>query len=170
MNVSEAIRLRKSVRSYLDKQVEENKIDTVLDAARLSPSPRNAQERRFIIVRDSGKRKRIGEAADNQEHVSEAPVIIVGCAETVGRITMCGQPAYTLGVAIALDHASLAATELGLGTCWVCRFDEKKVKEILNIPEKIRIVALLLLGYATDPSLVEKERLPFDALVKHEHW
>ena len=75
-----------------------------------------------------------------------------------------------LDVTIALDHVTLAATELGLGTCWICKFDEKKVKEILDIPEKIRVVALMLIGYATDPSLVEKERLPFDTIVKHERW
>ena len=170
MHVSYAIRLRKSVRGYLNKQVEDDKLNAVLEAARLSPSPRNVQERRFVIVRDSGKRKRIAEAADNQTHVGEAPVVIVACAETAGRIMMCGQLAYPLDVAIALDHVTLAATELGLGTCWICRFDEKKVKEILGIPEKIRVVALMLMGYATDPSLVEKERLPFDTIVKHERW
>jgi nitroreductase len=170
MHVTDAIKLRKSVRSYLNKQIEDEKLAAVLNAARLSPSPRNAQERRFVIVRDAGRRERIAEAAENQPHVREAPVIIAGCAETAGRITMCGQPAYTLDVTIALDHAALAATELGLGTCWICRFDEKKVKEILGIPEKIRVVALMLMGYATDPALVEKERLPLDTIVKHEQW
>ena len=136
MHVSDAIRLRKSVRSYMNKRVEDGKLNAVLNAARLSPSPRNAQERRFVIVRDAEKRKKIAKAADNQTHVKEAPVVIVACAETACRIMMCGQAAYPLDVAIALDHVTLAATELGLGTCWICKFDEKKVKEISTFPRR----------------------------------
>ena len=94
MHVNDAIKLRKSVRSYLNKQIEDEKLNAILKAARLSPSPRNAQERRYVIVRDAGKRKRIAEAADNQAHVGEAPVVIVGCAETASRIMMCGQAAF----------------------------------------------------------------------------
>jgi nitroreductase len=73
-------------------------------------------------------------------------------------------------VAIALDHMSLAAVDLGLGSCWIGLFDEKKVKEILHIPDEIRVVELMPLGYPSDPSAVAKDRLPLNCIVKYEHW
>jgi len=170
MNVSDAIRTRKSVRSYLPRQVEDEKLTAVLEAARLAPSASNRQEWRFVIVRDAETRRKIAEAANNQTFVGEAPAVIVACAETDGRIMMCGQPCYPIDVAIALDHIALAAVEHGLGTCWIGAFNEEKVKQILSIPEKIRVVELMPIGYATDPSPVEKKRLSLDAIVKHEHW
>jgi len=170
MNVSDAIRTRKSVRSYLPRQVEDEKLTAVLEAARLAPSAGNRQEWRFVIVRDAETRRRIAEAANNQTFIGEAPAVIVACAETDGRIMMCGQACYPIDVAIALDHIALAAVEHGLGTCWIGAFNEEKVKQILSIPEKIRVVELMPIGYATDPSPVEKKRLSLDAIVKHEHW
>ena len=81
-----------------------------------------------------------------------------------------GQPCYPIDVAIALDHITLAAIEYGLGTCWISSFDENKVKEILKIPEEIRIIALMPLGYSSDPSIVNKQRLPIDQIVKYDTW
>ena len=82
----------------------------------------------------------------------------------------CGQLCYPIDVAIALDHITLAAVELGLGTCWIGHFDEKEVKQILGIPEKIRVVELMPLGYPANPSVIEKTRFPLDVIVKYEHW
>ena len=82
----------------------------------------------------------------------------------------CGQLCDPIDVAIALDHMSLAATELGLGTCWIGAFNEQKVKEILDIPEGIRVVQLMPLGYPSDPSLTRKSRLSLDRIIKHERW
>lgn len=170
MNVIDAIKTRKSVRKYSSKSIEDEKLTAVLEAARLAPSASNRQEWRFVIVRDAERRKRIAEAANKQTFVGEAPAVIVACAETDGRIMMCGQPCYPIDVAIALDHITLAAVEQGLGTCWIGAFDEKKVKEILGIPEEIRVVGLMPIGYPADPSPVEKKRLTFNAVVKHECW
>jgi nitroreductase len=82
----------------------------------------------------------------------------------------CGQLCYPIDVAIALDHMTLAAVELGLGTCWIGHFDEGKVKELLGIPEKIRVVELMPLGYPADPSAIKKKRLSIKTIVKYEHW
>jgi len=65
---------------------------------------------------------------------------------------------------------SLTAVGLGLGTCWIGLFDEKKLKDLLHIPPEIRVVALMLLGYPSDPSVIAKSRLPLNRIVKHEHW
>jgi nitroreductase len=170
MNVIEAIKTRKSVRAYLDRPVEDNKLSIILEAARLAPSAANLQEWRFVIVRENEIRKKLAEAAGSQDFIAQAPVVLVACAETDERLMSCGQLCYSIDVAIALDHITLAAVELGLGTCWIGDFDEKKIKSILGIPEKIRVVELMPLGYPGDPSPREKKRLPLSTIVKYEHW
>jgi len=170
MKVFEAIKARKSVRSFLDKPVEDYKLMAVLEAGRLAPSADNRQEWRFVVVRDREVRVRLGEAANGQSFVGEAPLVIVACAETDGHVMSCGQPSYPIDVAIALDHISLAAVELGLGTCWIGAFNEKKVKEILGVPDEIRVVELMPLGYPVYKSVKEKSRLPLKRIVKYERW
>jgi nitroreductase len=170
MNVMDAIKTRKSVRAYVDRPVEDDKLNVVLEAARLAPSASNRQEWRFMIVREMETRKKLAQIAGNQEFVGEAPVVIVACAENDGHVMKCGQLCYPIDVAIALDHMTLAAVELGLGTCWIGHFDEGKVKELLGIPEKIRVVELMPLGYPADPSAIEKKRLSIKTIVKYEHW
>ncbi len=170
MDVVNAIKTRKSVREYLDKPVEDEKLKVVLEAGRLAPSASNRQEWRFVVVRDYQTRKKLAEAANGQTFVGQAPIVIVACAETDGHVMRCGQLCYPIDVAIALDHVSLTATELGLGTCWIGAFNEQRVKEILGIPKEIRVVELMPLGYPSDSSVMRKSRLPLDRIVKHERW
>lgn len=170
MNVADAVRTRKSIRDYLDKPVEDNELNSVLEAGRLAPSASNRQEWRFIVVREPETRKRLARAAGGQTFIGEAPVVIVACAETDDRVMKCGQLSYPIDVAIALDHMTLVAVELGLGTCWIGFFEEKRVKEILSIPEEIRVVQLMPLGYPADPTPAEKSRLPLDTIVKYDRW
>jgi len=170
MNVMDAIKTRKSVRAYLDRPVEEEKLSVILEAGWFAPSASNRQDWRFVIVREVEKRKKLAQAAGSQDFIAEAAVVIVACAENDGHVMKCGQPCYPIDVAIALDHMTLAAVELGLGTCWIGHFDEEKVKEILGIPEKIRVVELMPLGYPIDPSAKEKKRFPLSTIVRYEHW
>ena len=170
MDVFEAIRKRSSVRRFLDKPIEKDVLDAVLDAARLAPSASNRQEWRFIVVEDSMLRKRLGKAANGQVFVGEAPAVVVACAVTSGHAMSCGQQSYPIDVAIALDHVSLAAVECGLGTCWIGAFDAEKVKEVLGIPEGIKLVALMPIGYPAPEPAKRKNRLPFDMIVKHDRW
>jgi len=170
MDVLDAIRTRKSVRKYLDKTVEEDKLLAILAAGRLAPSASNRQEWRFIIVKDRKTKKKLAEAANSQSFVAEASVVIVACAETDEHVMRCGQACYPIDVAIALDHITLAAVELGLGTCWIGAFDENKVKQILEVPAEIRVVALMPLGYPYDSSVANKKRLPLNEIVKYDHW
>jgi len=170
MTVMEAIKLRKSVRSWEDKPVEDEKIGAVLEAARLAPSASNRQEWRFVVVRDAGVRKKLVGAARDQTFVGEAPVVIACCADSDEHVMACGQLCYPIDVAIAIDHMTLAAVELGLGTCWIGAFDEGKAKEVLGIPEEIRVVELLPLGYPADPSPKEKSRMAADEIVHWDKW
>lgn len=170
MDVKEAIIKRKSVRSYLDKPVEEEKLRKILEAGHLAPSACNRQEWRFVIVRDREKKRALCQAAKGQHFVEEADVVIVCCAVVDGYVMTCGQPSYPIDVAIAIDHMSLVAVELGLGTCWIGAFYEDRVKRLLNIPEDVRVVELLTLGYPKDPSPVPKKRLPLEEIVFYEEW
>jgi nitroreductase len=170
MDIMEAIRKRRSVRSYLARAVEKEKLAEILEAARLAPSASNRQEWRFIVVQDKDTRKRLAQAAKGQAFVGAAPVVIACCARTDNHVMTCGQPCYPIDVAIAIEHMALKAVEEGLGTCWVGAFYEDKAKEILNIPKDIRVVELLTLGYPAGPSASVKDRLSIEEIVMHERW
>ncbi len=109
-------------------------------------------------------------AAKNQPFVGEAPVVIVCCAKTDNHVMTCGQMCYPIDMAIAIEHMALEATEEGLGTCWIGAFHEDQVKEILGIPQDIRVVELLALGYPAKPSSTPKNRLSIEEIVMHERW
>lgn len=170
MDVFEAIKTRKSVRGFKDRPVEREKIEKLLEAARLAPSASNRQEWRFVVVTDAEKRKALAAVAKNQAFVGQAPVVLACCAETDNHVMSCGQLCYPIDVAIAIDHMTLAAVEMGLGTCWIGAFDEKEVKKLLGIPDAIRVVQLLPVGYPEDPSPVAKKRLPMEKIVRWEKW
>ena len=169
MDVKTAIRTRRSIRAYDPREVEEEKLMRVLESGRLSPSASNRQERRFIVIRDAVTRKALSEAARNQTFLAQAPVVIAACSVEKEYVMSCGQLAYPIDTAIAVDHMTLAAVEEGLGTCWIGAFDEKKVKEILNIPDEIRVVTLLPIGYPSDiPRPTPRKSL--DEIVLWETW
>ena len=168
MDLMQAVRARRSIRNFQDRPVEEEKLLAVLEAGRLAPSAKNMQDWRFIVVRDFATRQKLAEAARDQQFVAQAPVVIAACG-TSDLVMTCGQPAYAIDVAIALDHMTLAAASLDLGTCWIGAFYEDKVKEILGVPQEIRVVALLPLGYpAEQPG--PRPRKTLDEIIAREHW
>ena len=122
----------------------------ILEAARLAPSAHNAQDWKFVVVKNEATRKQLAQAV-GQLFIAEAPVIIVAVALDPEHVLSSEVPAYALNLAIAVDHMTLAATALGLATCWIGAFDQQEVKRILEIPEKYKVVALLPLGYPAQP-------------------
>ncbi len=170
MTVEEAIRKRYSVRNYSDRPVEKEKIIALLEAARLAPSAGNRQEWRFVVVTDENKRKKLAEASAGQKFVGDAPVVFVCCADTDFHKMRSGYECYLFDVAIAIDHITLRATELGLGTCWIGAFYEDEIKKILNIPENIRVVELLTVGYPAEDKVKIKNRLPLEEIAYGEEW
>jgi nitroreductase len=170
MELYEAIRARKSVREYLDRPIDDALLGRIMEAARLAPSARNGQEWRFVAVRDRATRLRIAVEAARQPFIGAAAVILACCAETDGRIMRGGQAAYPIDVAIAMDHLSLAATAEGLGTCWIGSYDEALVRSILDIPEAVRVVELMSLGWPADPTPVAKSRHPMATILMEERW
>ncbi len=170
MDIYEAIRRRRSVRAFAEREIADEVLNRLLEAGRLAPSAKNFQEWRFIVVRDPETRRKLAEAARGQRFVGQAPVVLACCAETDHHVMTCGQLCYPIDLAIAVDHITLAAAAEGLGTCWIGAFFEDRVKEILAIPEEIRVVALLPVGYPKDSPPAEKARLPREAIVRYEHW
>ncbi len=169
MEVFEAIQQRRSVRSYQDREVEEEKLKQVLEAGRLAPSARNLQEWKFVVVRDKELRGQLVEAANGQQFVGQAPVVIAACAPEHEHVMSCGHPSHLIDVAIAIDHMTLAARELGLGTCWIGAFNQQKVRDVLGIPESVEVVELLALGYPADwPGAKPRKR--FDEIVSYDTW
>ena len=150
MNVYEAIKTRRSVRSYQDKPIPEEVLTRILEAGRMAPSGGNRQPWKFVVVTDKETRKRLGKAANNQHFVSEAPVIIAAVGLNSKKIMSCGIPADPVDVAVAIDHMTLAAVEEGLGTCWIGAFSQEKVCKILKIPSSFKVIELLPLGYPAD--------------------
>jgi len=169
MELAEAIQKRRSIRKYLPRKVENDKLDRVLEAARLAPSAKNLQEWRFVVVRDEGRRKRLAEAAKGQTFVGEAPVVIASCATITDYVMTCGQLTYPIDLAIAVEHMVLQATAEGLGTCWIGAFYEEEVKKVLNIPPEVRVVALLPLGYP-DESPFSRPRKKMEEIIAFETW
>lgn len=150
MEVLEALRERRSIRSYLNIPIEDEKLSRVLEAARISPTAKNRQEWKFIVVKDEEVKGRLLPAVNGRKFVVEAPVIIVACATESSFVMPCGQPAYTVDLSIAMSYMILEAQELGLGTCWIGGFSENQVKEVLEIPENVRVVAMTPLGYPAE--------------------
>lgn len=141
MDAFEAIKRRRSVRSYLPDTVPEEIIERILEAGRLAPSAGNIQPWHFILVTDINKRQALS-AGRFAKFVSEAPVVIVGCGNE-----RASPKWYAVDTAIAMQNMVIAATSEGLGSCWVGSFDEREVRNILKIPDEYRVIAMLTIGY-----------------------
>jgi nitroreductase len=169
MDVLSAIKERRSIRKYKDKPVEEEKLQKVLEAARLSPSAKNMQNWKFIVVRDDETKKKLVDEAIMQPFVGQAPIILVCCGIEPESIMKCGQYRYTVDLSIATAYMILEAYEQGLGTCWLGSFDEKKAKEILGVPEDVRIVSITPLGYP-DETPSPRPRKSLDEIVCYDRY
>ena len=169
MDVFAAISQRSSVRAYKASDIEEDKLKKVLEAARLSPSASNRQDWKFIVVKSKETKKKLAKAAFGQSFIGEAAVVIVACGTETKTFIACGQPTHTVDVSIACAFMILQAYELGLGTCWIGAFNEGETKKILNIPEHVRVVAVIPLGYANQPPS-QKFRKSLDQIVCFEKY
>lgn len=169
MNFSDLIKHRQSVRKYLDKPIEKEKLDQLIEAVRLAPSASNSQPWKLIIVDQPELKNEVAKATYNtlvrfNKFAPQAPVIAVFCLEEPKLITRIGaslqQTEYPLiDIGIAASHFCLQAEELGLGTCMIGWFDEEKVKQLLHIPEKTKVALLVTVGYPPeDYPLRSKQR------------
>jgi nitroreductase len=167
MEFLELVKKRYSVRAYESRPVEDDKLKQVLEAARLAPTGANRQSFQLIVVHTAGREEEL-RAIYSRDFFVQAPVIVCACATTPE-----GQPYNEAGgyrnVAIVMDHLILAATELGLGTCWIGAYDPAAARRILGIPENAHPVVFATIGYAKDEPR-PKVRKPIEELVRYEHW
>jgi nitroreductase len=168
MMVLEAIRKRYSCRSYQDKSIEQDKLDCILEAARLAPSARNTQDWRFVVITNRDTKRRVAETTNRPDVFKKAGVIIAACSNS-DHVMRCGQAIGPIDVAIALEHISLQAADLGLATCWIGSFDADKIRQILAIPKGVTIIELMTVGYPAD-SRPEPKREPIQKIVCYEKW
>lgn len=151
MDTFATIAARHSIRQYLDRPVEEEKLQCILQAANAAPSAGNRQAYEIYLVRQAELRHRLAEAAWNQEFIAQAPLLLVFCTNPQRNRDRYGERGETLyclqDATIACTFAMLAATDQGLGSVWVGAFDEGRVRQILNLPDEQRPVILLPVGY-----------------------
>jgi nitroreductase len=171
MDVLEAIKGRRSIRAFKSKDVPKEIVEKLINAAIRAPSAGNIQPWEFIIVRKPEIKKALAEAALDQTFIEEAPVVIVVCANenrSSQRYGVRGKTLYCIqDTAAAIQNIHLVAYSLGLGTCWIGAFREEEAKEILKIPQGIRPVAIIPVGYPAE-TLSPRNRRPISQTVHYE--
>ena len=161
---------RYSVRSYKAEPVEDDKLQSVLQAARLAPTAANRQAFRLIVIPTRSRESELLRIY-NRPWFVQAPVVICICAiPNEAWVRSDGKNYGDVDAAIVMDHLVLAAADLGLGTCWIGAFHEDEVKKLLNIPEEIRVVGLLTVGYPAETALRKKSRYELGKIVYYDQW
>lgn len=175
--VLDIIKDRSSVREYLDRPIEKEKLDLILESARLAPSATNSQPWHFYLVTNKEKIKQIpGKISVFSNNfingfIADAPVVVVVTAGPIDMLhkamsALINKKWYYLDIGVAVEHMVLTAWDLGVGSCWIGWFDEKRVKNIFDIPKEQEVVALLTLGYAKPTLRPEKHRKRIEEIVK----
>lgn len=175
MEFSDLVKYRKSVRLYSKQEVEDKTLNKVLEAGRLAPSAGNFQPWYFLIVRDQVMKDKIAETYVkwNDSHYKTVPVFIVilGNHNKSWKRKSDNKDFCEVDVAIAADHMTLQAAELGLGTCWVCGYDAAMLQKVLELPDYIEPIAILHCGYPDlKNNIVTKNRKNWDEVVHREKF
>ena len=184
MDLFEAIKTRRSIRKFLEKPVEDEKLQAILEAVRMAPSWANFQCWRLLIVKEKGTRDKISDLSyvesffspmgyksnPSKKALAEAPVVIVLCANPARSGVLWGQNYYLTDAGIAAQNLMLAARAQGLGTVFVGVFEEDKVRSLLDIPASIRIVGLFPVGYPREEKTVGPQRKTLKEICYYERW
>lgn len=153
MNLFDVIQARQSVRAFLSKEVEPDKLDAILLAANQAPSAGNLQAYEIHLIRDAKTKQALVKAALDQKFIAQAPVVLIFCAHPAraAKYGERGRQLYAVQDAtIAVAYAQLAATAQGLATCWVGAFDDQQVARAADLPADQRPVAMLPIGYPAE--------------------
>jgi len=170
MNLNQLIKQRFSVRKYKNEFVEHEKLLQILEAGRLAPSAVNYQPWHFIVVRQPENLKKL-HSVYKRDWIKSAPVIIVACADhsQSWKRSSDGKDSADIDLAIAVDHMTLQASELGLGTCWICNFDVNRCSDLFKLPSQIEPVVLLPIGYPEIDS-PDKKRKSMEEIIRWEEF
>ena len=172
MDCIETINRRRSIRKFKNIDIGKENMDLLLNAAQAAPSAGNMQGRDFIIVSDRTIKRELVIAAHDQHFIASAPVIIVAVANirrSSNRYGKRGELYAIQDATASVMNIMLAATSVGLGTCWIGAFDEETVKDILKIPISERPIAMVPVGYPDeDPAM--PQRMDLDQILHREIW
>jgi nitroreductase len=162
---------RHSVREYKDIPVENEKILQILEAARIAPSAVNYQPWHFIVITDENEKAKVTSAYP-RDWFKKAPAIIVVCGDhSRSWKRKDGKDHCDIDAAIAMDHMTLAAVDIGLGACWVCAFDAEQCHRVMGLPGNIEVIALMPLGYPANEHFVpDKKRKSLDEVVSWQRY
>ncbi len=170
MELFETLQARQSVRAYQSTDVETEKLEAILSAANQAPSAGNLQAYEIYVTRDYTIKHALAKSAWNQDFLAQAPVVLIFCTHPTRSATRYGERGKQLyclqDAAIAVAYAQLAATALGLATCWVGAFDDEQVAQAIDLPPDQYPVTILPLGYAAEPPVRTPRRSLAD-LVHH---
>jgi len=159
VELNKALKTRRSIRSYTDEIVSDKLLKEVLEAARIAPSAANKQRWKFVVI-EKDKIEDFVPICKNQNFVGQASHLIVCCA------TDKESKWADVDVAIAMDHMTLRAHDLGLGTCWIGAFYPKLVANEINLPKEAKVVAILTLGYPAKEGTM-RDRLGLEDIVSY---
>jgi nitroreductase len=169
MDFSGLINTRYSVRAYTPDVVEEDKLQRLLEAARLAPTAANRQPFQLIVIHTAGREEEL-KRIYRKDWFVQAPLVIGICGiPAKAWVRRDGKSYVDVDVAIVMDHLILAAADLGLGTCWVGAFDPAAAREILALPDDVEPIAFTPLGYPADQPRPKKRRA-LSELVRYERW
>ena len=172
MDVIGAIRTRRSVRKFKKKAVPMEIIKEIIELSNLAPSAGNLQARDFIVVREQKMKERLAMAAWSQYFIAEAPIVLVVCSnlERISPYGSRGKDLYCIqDASAAVQNILLAVHSKGLSSCWIGAFSEKDVVDVLSLPNYIRPVAIIPIGYA-DEKADEPPHIPTEKLIHYERW
>lgn len=147
LSVLDVIKNRGSIRRYKDRPIPKDKMLKILEAARLAQSAANRQPWQFIVVTNPSMKRKLVYAAGDQSFVGEAAAVVVCLANPEESAKVGSFNGFLIDLAIAIENMALTAWDLDIGSCWIGAFNEEKVKELLDVPENLRVVSLLTLGY-----------------------
>lgn len=161
---------RYSCRAYLNKPVEEEKLNLILEAGRIAPSAVNYQPWQFIIIRSEKYLEGIRQCY-HREWFKTAPVAIVICGnhDLSWKRKSDNKDHTDVDTAIAIDHMTLMASDLDLATCWICNFDVEKTRQLLELPDNLEPIAILPIGYPADkcnPDRHQEKRKSLDEVIR----
>lgn len=168
MNFLELAKARRSVRQFSDKEVSNDQITQLLEAAQAAPSAGNCQAWHFYVIKGKELKQTIAEISYMQTFIATAPVVFIVCADiarTTPRYGTRGKNLYCLqDTAAAIENLLLCVQELGLGACWCGAFDEKKISEILSLNNEMRPIAVIPVGYPLKSQQNATRRRPVEEI------
>jgi nitroreductase len=170
MDLTDVIARRYSVRAYKPDPVEEEKLQQILEAARMAPTAANRQPVQVIVIPTAGKQEAL-KRIYGRDWFSEAPLVLcVSGVEAEAWVRAQDGKSYVdVDAAIVMDHMVLTATSLGLGTCWIAAFDPDAAREVLGLPPGVSPILFTPLGYPADQAR-PKQRKGVDDLIKRHDW